>query len=107
MNRRIPRFATDCYHQPARRHDDPAPGMAGRMRTEIMALEKQKLTAAEDAFLEAHCEALDLLKGLHLALYDLPAPCGEVPINWGHVGSLNEVVNRLKATLAFLNGTEE
>jgi hypothetical protein len=58
------------------------------------------------AYEQSHDEAVHLVEQIRDALYDLPAPDGEIPINWGHVGSLNEVANRLRATLAFLNGTE-
>ncbi len=64
------------------------------------------LTKAEDALLEAHCEALDLLKEIHLALHDRPAPgCGN-DITWEQVGTIREARNRLKSVLAFLNRTE-
>lgn len=58
------------------------------------------------AYEQSHDEAVHLVEQIRDALYDLPAPCGEVPINWGHVGTVNEVRNRLKSVLAFLNGTE-
>ena len=40
-------------------------------------------------------------------LSDLPAPGEESPpIYWGHVGGLQEVVRRLTAVVAFLEGSE-
>jgi hypothetical protein len=37
----------------------------------------------------------------------LPAPENdEVPIDWGHVETVNEVVTRLTSVVAFLSGNE-
>lgn len=57
---------------------------------------------AQDAYLESHTEALGLLEELQQALFDLPAPDGEVAINWAHVGTVAEVRDQIKRTLAFL-----
>lgn len=40
-------------------------------------------------------------------LFDLSAPGDdEHPINWAHVGTINEVNNRLSSVVAFLDRTE-
>lgn len=57
---------------------------------------------AQDAYLEKHTEALGLLEELQQALFDLPAPDGEVAINWTHVGTVAEARDQIKRTLAFL-----
>ena len=62
---------------------------------------------AQDAYLEKHTEALKLLEQLQQALFDLPAPDGEVAINWAHVGTVAEVKRQLAETLAFVGGTPE
>ena len=68
---------------------------------------KPQLTA-EAAYENAHLVAQDLVQRIGELLFDLPAPGDdEHPINWSHVGTLNEVNNRLSAIVAFLDGTEE
>lgn len=68
---------------------------------------KPNLTA-EAAYENAHLIAQDLVERIHELLFDLPAPGNdEHPINWAHVGSVNEVNNRLSAIVAFLDGTEK
>jgi hypothetical protein len=61
---------------------------------------------AEAAYENAHIVATNLLDRIRDLLQDLPAPEGEVVINWAHVGSLAEVNNRLSSVVAFLEGTE-
>jgi hypothetical protein len=68
---------------------------------------KPKLTA-EAAYENAHLVAQDLVERIRELLFDLPAPGNdEHPINWAHVGSINEVNNRLSSVVAFLDGTEQ
>ena len=68
---------------------------------------KPNLTA-EAAYENAHLVAQDLVQRIGELLFDLPAPDNEEhPINWGHVGDINEVNNRLSAVVAFLDGTEQ
>jgi hypothetical protein len=68
---------------------------------------KPKLTA-EAAYENAHLVAQDLVERVRELLFDLPAPgSDEHPINWAHVGSVNEVNKRLSSVVAFLEGTEE
>ncbi len=68
---------------------------------------KPNLTA-EAAYENAHLVAQDLVQRIGELLFDQPAPGNdEHPIHWGHVGSLNEVNNRLSSVVAFLEGTEE
>lgn len=65
---------------------------------------KPNLTA-EAAYENAHLVAQDQLERIRELLFDLPAPGNdELPINWGHVGEMNEVNNRLGAVIAFLEG---
>jgi hypothetical protein len=47
----------------------------------------------------------DLLARIRELIYDLPAPGGEVPINWGHVGDVNHVNHLLSEVVAKLGGT--
>lgn len=62
---------------------------------------------AEAAYENAHLVAQDLVERIRELLFDLPAPgVEEHPIDWGHVGSINEVNNRLSSVVAFLDGTE-
>ena len=68
---------------------------------------KPKLTA-EAAYENAHLVAQDLVQHVGELLFDLPAPGNdEHPINWAHVGTVNEVNNRLSSVVAFLEDTEE
>lgn len=67
---------------------------------------KPKVTA-QAAYENAHLVAQDLLERIHELLFDLPAPDNdEQPINWAHVGDLNEVNQRLSEVIAFLDGTQ-
>ncbi len=62
---------------------------------------------AEAAYENAHLVAQDLVQRVRELLTDMPAPgVDEHPINWGHVGSINEVNQRLSQVVAFLDGTE-
>jgi hypothetical protein len=71
------------------------------------ANQKPKLTA-EAAYENAHLVAQDLVERIRELLFDLPAPGDdEHPINWGHVGSINEVNSRLSSVVAFLDGSEK
>ena len=67
---------------------------------------KKPRLEAQPAYESAHMVATDLLGHIAELLQDLPAPDGEVVINWGHVGSLAEVNHRLASIVAFLEGTE-
>jgi hypothetical protein len=68
---------------------------------------KPKLNA-EAAYESAHIVAQDLVQRIGELLFEMPAPGNdEHPIHWGHVGSVNEVNNRLSAVIAFLEGTEQ
>ena len=63
---------------------------------------------AEDSYIQTHRQACDLLVHIEELLHDLPAPDnGEVPIDWGHVGTVSEVVARLTNVVAFLSGNEK
>ena len=61
---------------------------------------------AEAAYENAHLVAQDLVGRIQELLFDLPAPgVEEHPINWAHVGSINDVNKRLSDVVAFLDGT--
>lgn len=63
---------------------------------------------AEAAYENAHIVAQDLVQRIGELLFDLPAPGNEEhPINWGHVGDINEVNKRLSSVVAILEGTEQ
>ena len=67
----------------------------------------QESARPEEAYLQSHQQACDLLVQIEELLHDLPAPeDDENPINWAHVGTVNEVVRRLTAVVEFLSGTE-
>lgn len=67
-----------------------------------------KKQTANDAYLAAHLEAQKMVKKIETLLFDLPAPDDdEHPLNWGHVGNMQETNSRLKAVIAFLTGTED
>ena len=71
-----------------------------------MSNAKPKITA-EAAYENAHLVAQDLVERIRELLFDMPATgVEEHPINWAHVGSINEVNARLSAVVAFLDGTE-
>ena len=59
---------------------------------------------AEDAYAEAHAEALGLLKAIREQIENLPAPSERT--NWGHVGDVRHVADLLRAIRATL-GEEE
>ena len=60
----------------------------------------------EDAYTAAHAQAITLLEDLRRIVEDLPAPDGETPIHWGHVGDLNHVNELLTQARNFLSGRE-
>ena len=64
---------------------------------------KPKLEAVP-AYENAHLVATDLVQRITELLGDLPAPDGEVPINWTHVGDLAEINHRLAGVVTFLEG---
>ena len=66
-----------------------------------------KRLQAEAAYENAHLIAQDLVEHIRELLFDMPAPgVEEHPINWGHVGSINEINQRLSQVVAFLDRTE-
>ena len=69
---------------------------------------KKPRLEAEPAYEHAHLVARDLLERIEELLQDMPAPgVEEHPINWGHVGEINEVNQRLSSVVAFLDRTEQ
>lgn len=72
-----------------------------------MKRERKPNLKAEAAYENAHLVAQDLVARIGELLFDSPAPDNdEHPIHWGHVGTINEVNNRLSQIVAFLDGTE-
>ena len=62
---------------------------------------------AEAAYMNAHLIAQNLVERIQELLFDMPAPgVEEHPIDWTHVGSINEINRRLSQVVAFLDGTE-
>lgn len=58
---------------------------------------------AEAAYENAHLVANDLLERIREQLFDLPAPGGELRIDWAHVGTVAEVTHRLAEIAMFLD----
>lgn len=58
--------------------------------------------SAEDCYAIQHVNVLYKLERLRNAIENLPAPDGEVPINWGHVGSLDHANRKLQEILEFM-----
>lgn len=52
-------------------------------------------SAIHDAYAAAHAATLEQLAALTAIIEDLPAPDGDVRIDWGHVGSLTDLCRRL------------
>ena len=59
---------------------------------------------AEDAYAEAHAEALDLLEAIRGQIEDMPAPSEQT--KWGHVGDVRHVADLLRAIRATLGEDE-
>ena len=70
--------------------------------TDPRAAKKPKLLA-EPAYENGHLVARDLAERLGELLADRPAPGGEWPIHWGHVGDVAHVNALLAQAIAFLN----
>ena len=52
---------------------------------------------AEDAYAEAHAEALGLMDAIREQIENMPAPSDQT--NWGHVGDMNRIVTLLRPIL--------
>ena len=65
---------------------------------------KKPRLQADSAYEHAHLVAGDLLEHISELLQDMPAPdVAEHPINWGHVGDINEVNRRLQRVIDLLS----
>jgi hypothetical protein len=64
------------------------------------------MSTTETAYVEQHAAAAALLQQLQDALFDMPAPDGDTPIHWGHVGSVTEITRQLRETLTFVTGED-
>ena len=52
---------------------------------------------AEDAYAEAHAEAIALMDAIREQIENMPAPSERT--NWGHVGDMNRIVTLLRPIL--------
>ena len=50
----------------------------------------------ETKYLAAAQRALAALRAVENKIHDMPAPCGEIPINWGHFGEMMRIVHNLE-----------
>jgi hypothetical protein len=50
----------------------------------------------ETAYLKAYNRAMTAIKDLEAAIHDLPAPGGEIQINWAHVGSMSHYAQEIE-----------
>jgi len=63
-----------------------------------------KKQSAEDAYVSGHIAAQELLNKLEFLVLSMPSPCDEErPINWGHVGDINNVNDHLENIIEFLS----
>ena len=63
---------------------------------------------AETTYKNAHSVAQDLVARIGELLFDLPAPNNsESPINWGHVGDINEINLQLSRVIDFMTGADK
>ena len=74
----------------------------------VRSSDRKKLPLLPDAAYEnAHLVAQDLVERIRELLFEMPAPGNEqCPIDWAHVGSVNEVNRQLTDVIRFLGGTE-
>ena len=61
--------------------------------------------SAEEAYILHHAKAVALLGQLKEVLFDMPAPDGEISIDWSHVGTVAEAERQLTQVLAFVRAT--
>ena len=54
-------------------------------------------TVAQNRYQKAYRDALAALAAVSHAIHDLPAPGGEIEINWGHVGDMIRIATDLRA----------
>lgn len=65
------------------------------------------MSGAQRAYLQAFRHAIAMVSSIEELLYELPTPDDEEQIiNWEQVGTVNEVIGRLRATVEFLEGRE-
>lgn len=60
------------------------------------------MTPVEEAYASQHAEVMALVNELQQKLMEMPAPDGDTRINWGHVGTVAEVRNKLEILFEFL-----
>lgn len=65
-----------------------------------------KITA-DAAYENSHLVARDLLDRVGELLEEMPAPNGERPVHWGHVGDVNHVNALLLQVVQFLSRAPE
>lgn len=59
---------------------------------------------AMEVYEETHKHAVGMVDEIKELMFALPAPDEE--INWSDVGTLNEVVRRLRTVISFINNEE-
>lgn len=63
---------------------------------------------AEAVYKNAHLVAQDLVSRIGELLFDTQAPnSSESPINWGHVGDINEINLQLSRVIDFMTGADK
>lgn len=74
-------------------------------RSKTNANRKRPVDAAYE---QAHLAAQNLITRLSELLYEMPAPGNEEqPVDWGHVGSIEEVNRILSEVIAFMTNSDE
>ena len=55
-----------------------------------------KQITADQAYTEAYARVLKAIEAVEAMVHDLPAPEGEIKINWAHVGTMNHIATQLE-----------
>jgi len=58
-----------------------------------------KTRKAQDAYLQAYSRAMQALADVQAMIHDMPAPDGEVKIDWSHVGDMTRIAGELQSML--------
>ena len=60
--------------------------------------------AAEARYVAMHQDVRDYLANIEELLHDMPAPDGDLLINWGHVGDIEHVSELLQRIISNIGG---
>lgn len=63
-------------------------------QSELTAVKKN--AEAEARYLQKYNQAQDLIAKIQERIHDMPAPDGEVAIDWGHFGEIARLVDQLR-----------